>query len=331
MNTYQRIVLAARPQGGVAADNFRLESLPVPEIAEGQLLVRNHYLSLDPYMRMRMEDVKSYAAPQPLDEVMIGGTAGEVIASRHPTFQVGDKVVGMFGWSEIGLSDGNLLKKVDTSRVPLSAYLGVAGMPGMTAWYGLNQIIRPKAGETVAVSAASGAVGSVVGQLAKRAGCRVIGIAGGREKCDYVVNELGFDACVDYKAGNLFKDMKAAAPTGIDGLFENVGGAVMDAVLARMNPYGRIALCGMIAGYDGQLMPVHYLHMVLSMRLSMQGFIVSEHMAFWPQGLAELAQLVGDRQIAYRETIADGLAAAPDAFIGMLRGKNFGKQLVKLI
>lgn len=331
MNTYQRIVLAARPMGGVAADNFRLESLPVPEIAEGQLLVRNHYLSLDPYMRMRMEDVKSYAAPQPLDEVMIGGTAGEVIVSRHPKFQVGDKVVGMFGWSEIGVSDGSLLKKVDTSRVPLSAYLGVVGMPGMTAWYGLNQIIRPKAGETIAVSAASGAVGSVVGQLAKRAGCRVIGIAGGREKCDYVVNELGFDACVDYKAGNLFKDMKAAAPAGIDGLFENVGGAVMDAVLARMNPFGRIALCGMISGYDGQLMPVHYLHMVLSMRLSMQGFIVSEHMEYWPQGLAELGQLVGDRQIAYRETIADGLAAAPDAFIGMLRGKNFGKQLVKLI
>lgn len=331
MTTYQRIVLAARPQGGVAADNFRLENVPVPEIAEGQLLVRNHYLSLDPYMRMRMEDVKSYAAPQPLGEVMIGGTAGEVLASRHPKFQVGDKVVGMLGWSEMGVSDGNLLKKVDTSRVPLSAYLGVVGMPGMTAWYGLNQIIRPKAGETIAVSAASGAVGSVVGQLAKRAGCRVVGIAGGREKCDYVVNELGFDACVDYKAGNLFKDMKAAAPNGIDGLFENVGGAVMDAVLARMNSFGRIALCGMISGYDGQVMPVHYLHMVLSMRLSMQGFIVSEHMEFWPQGLGELAQLVADGQLKYRETIAEGLAAAPSAFIGMLRGKNFGKQLVKLI
>ncbi len=331
MTTYQRIVLAARPQGGVAADNFRLETVPVPEIAEGQLLVRNHYLSLDPYMRMRMEDVKSYAAPQPLGEVMIGGTAGEVVASRHPKFQAGDKVVGMLGWSEMGVSDGTLLKKVDTSRVPLSAYLGVVGMPGMTAWYGLNQIIHPKAGETIAVSAASGAVGSVVGQLAKRAGCRVVGIAGGREKCDYVVNELGFDACVDYKAGNLFKDMKAAAPNGIDGLFENVGGAVMDAVLARMNPFGRIALCGMISGYDGQVMPVHYLHMVLSMRLSMQGFIVSEHMEFWPQGLGELAQLVADGQLKYRETIAEGLAAAPSAFIGMLRGKNFGKQLVKLI
>ncbi len=331
MTTYHRIVLAARPQGGVSPDNFRLETVPVPDIAEGQLLVRNHYLSLDPYMRMRMEDVKSYAAPQALDEVMIGGTAGEVIASKHPKFQVGDQVVGMLGWAEMGVSDGSLLKKVDTSRVPLSAYLGVVGMPGMTAWYGLNQIIRPKAGETIAVSAASGAVGSVVGQLAKQAGCRVIGIAGGRAKCDYVVNELGFDACIDYKGGNLFRDMKAAAPAGIDGLFENVGGAVMDASLARMNPYGRIALCGMIAGYEGQLMPVHYLHMVLSMRLSMQGFIVSEHMEFWPQGLAELAQRVGDGQLIYRETIAEGLAAAPSAFIGMLRGQNFGKQLVKLV
>ncbi len=331
MTSYQRIVLASRPQGGVAADNFRLETVPLPDIADGQLLVRNHYLSLDPYMRMRMDDVKSYAAPQPLGEVMIGGTAGEVIASKHPKFKAGDKVVGMFGWSEIGVSDGSLLKKVDTSRVPLSAYLGAVGMPGMTAWYGLNQIIRPKAGETIAVSAASGAVGSVVGQLAKLAGCRVIGIAGGRQKCDYVVNELGFDACIDYKAGDLFGGIEAAAPDGIDGLFENVGGAVMDAALARMNPFGRIALCGMISAYDGQMMPVHYLHMVLKMRLSMQGFIVSEHMAFWPQGLGELAQLVGDGKLTYRETIADGLAAAPAAFIGMLRGKNFGKQLVRLV
>lgn len=331
MTTYQRIVLASRPQGGVAPDNFRLETVPVPAISDGQVLVRNHFLSLDPYMRMRMEDARSYAAPQPLDAVMIGGTAGEVIASKHPKFTVGEKVVGMLGWAEIGVSDGNLLKTVDADRVPLSAYLGVVGMPGMTAWYGLNQIIRPKAGETVVVSAASGAVGSAVGQLAKLAGCRVVGIAGGRQKCDYVIDQLGFDACVDYKGGNLFKDVKAAAPNGIDGLFENVGGAVMDSALARMNPFGRIALCGMIAGYDGQLMPVHYLHMVLSMRLSMRGFIVSEHMELWPQGLGELAQLVADGKLKYRETIADGLAAAPAAFIGMLQGKNFGKQLVKLV
>ncbi len=331
MSTYQRIVLASRPQGEVTADNFRLETQPLPAIADGQLLVRNHYLSLDPYMRMRMVDVKSYAAPQPLDETMIGGTVGEVIESKHPKFKVGDKVVGMFGWSEIGVSDGTLLKKVPDGPVPLSAYLGAVGMPGMTAWYGLNQIIQPKAGQTIAVSAASGAVGSVVGQLAKLKGCRVVGIAGGKQKCDYVANELGFDACVDYKGGNLFKDMKAAAPDGIDGLFENVGGVVMDATLARMNPFGRIALCGLISGYDGNPMPIHNIHAVLSMRLLVQGFIVSEHMEFWPQGLTELGQLVAEGKLKYRETIADGLASAPEAFMGLLRGKNFGKQLVKLI
>ena len=332
MSTYQQIVLASRPKGSaVTPDNFRLEHRPMPVISDGQLLVRNHFLSLDPYMRMRMEDVKSYAAPQALDEVMIGGTAGEVIESKHPKFSVGDRVVGMLGWSEIGVSDGALLKRVDTSKIPLSAYLGVVGMPGMTAWYGLNQIIQPTAGQTIAVTAASGAVGGVVGQLAKLKGCRVVGIAGGKEKCGYVIDELGFDACIDYKGGNLFKDMKAAAPDGIDGLFENVGGAVMDAVLARMNPYGRIALCGLISGYDGQPMPVHYLHAVLSMRLMMQGFIVSEHMALWPTGLGELGELVADGKLKFRESISEGLASAPEAFIGLLRGKNFGKQLVRLI
>ncbi len=331
MSNYQRIVLASRPQGVVSVDNFRLESVPLPDIADGQVLVRNHYLSLDPYMRMRMEDVKSYAAPQALDEVMIGGTAGEVIASKHPKFSVGDKVVGMLGWTEVAVSDGSLLKKVDTTHIPLSAYLGAVGMPGMTAWYGLTQIIAPKAGDTIAVSAASGAVGSVVGQLARLRGCRVVGIAGGKEKCDYVVNTLGFDACIDYKGGNLFREVKAAAPNGIDGLFENVGGVVMDATLARMNPYGRIALCGLISGYDGAPMPIHNLHAVLSMRLTMRGFIVSEHMDLWPEGLGELGQLVAAGKLIFRETIAEGLGAAPDAFLGLLRGKNFGKQLVKLI
>jgi NADPH-dependent curcumin reductase CurA len=331
MSNYQRIVLASRPQGVVSTDNFRLEAVPLPDITEGQVLVRNHYLSLDPYMRMRMEDVKSYAAPQPLDEVMIGGTAGEVIDSKHPKFAVGDKVVGMLGWTEVAVSDGSLLKKVDTTHIPLSAYLGAVGMPGMTAWYGLTQIIAPKAGDTIAVSAASGAVGSVVGQLARLRGCRVVGIAGGKEKCDYVVNTLGFDACIDYKGGNLFREVKAAAPNGIDGLFENVGGVVMDSTLARMNPYGRIALCGLISGYDGVPMPIHNIHAMLSMRLTMRGFIVSEHMDLWPEGLGELGQLVASGKLIFRETIAEGLGAAPEAFLGLLRGKNFGKQLVKLI
>jgi NADPH-dependent curcumin reductase CurA len=280
---------------------------------------------------MRMEDIKSYAAPQAIDEVMIGGTVGEVIASKNPKFAVGDKVVGMLGWSEMGVSDGSMLKKVDSTQIPLSAYLGIVGMPGMTAWYGLNKILQPKPGQTIAVSAASGAVGSVVGQLAKLQGCRVIGIAGGKAKCQLVIDSFGFDACVDYKAGNLFRDIKAAAPDGIDGLFENVGGVVMDASLNQMNPFGRVALCGMISGYDGQPMPVHALHKVLSMRLMVQGFIVSEHLELWPQGLSELGQLVATKKLNYRETIAEGLAAAPEAFIGMLRGKNIGKQLVKLV
>ena len=331
MSTYQHIVLASRPNGVVSVDNFRLESAPIPSISAGQVLVRNHYLSLDPYMRMRMEDVKSYAAPQAIDAVMVGGTAGEVVASNNPKFAVGDKVVGMLGWSEMGVDDGSMLKKVYTTHIPLSAYLGAVGMPGMTAWYGLTQIIKPKEGDTIAVSAASGAVGGVVGQLAKARGCRVIGIAGGKEKCSYVMDELGFDACIDYKGGNLYKDVKAAAPNGIDGLFENVGGVVMDAVLARMNPFGRIALCGLISGYDGEPMPIHNMRVLLSMRLTLQGFIVSEHMELWPQGLTETGTLVATGKIKYRETIANGLAEAPSAFLGLLRGKNFGKQLVKLI
>ncbi|MFM8465342.1 MAG: zinc-binding dehydrogenase, partial [Burkholderiaceae bacterium] len=224
-----------------------------------------------------------------------------------------------------------MLRKVDSTHIPLSAYLGVVGMPGMTAWYGLNHILKLKPGQTLAVSAASGAVGSVVGQLAKLQGCRVVGIAGGKAKCDLVVNSFGFDACIDYKAGNLFKDLKAAVPDGIDGLFENVGGVVMDATLAQMNPFGRVALCGLISGYDGQPMPIHALHKVLSMRLMVQGFIITEHLDVWSQGLSELGQLVAKQQLKYRETVSEGLASAPEAFIGLLRGKNMGKQLVKLI
>ncbi|MES2760135.1 MAG: NADP-dependent oxidoreductase [Pseudomonadota bacterium] len=330
MTTFQRIVLASRPSGEAGADNFRLETVDLPDLAEGEVLVRNDYLSLDPYMRGRMSAGKSYAAPQPLDQTMIGGTAGEVIASKNPKFAVGDKVVGMAGWAEMGVSDGSMLRKVDTSQVPLSAYLGVAGMPGMTAWYGLNQIMDPKPGETVVVSAASGAVGSVVGQLARLKGCRVVGIAGGKEKCAYVVDELGFDACVDYKAGNLSADLAAAAPDGVDAVFENVGGPVLDASLARMNAFGRIAVCGYIAGYNGEDVPLHNFNSVLTNRLSIRGFIVSEHLEFWPTGLAELAELVAGGKLKYRETVAHGLAAAPDAFIGLLKGKNFGKQLVKL-
>jgi len=332
--TCQRIVLASRPTGPVTPDNFRLETMPVPEPAEGQLLVRVHYLSLDPYMKGRMIESKSYAQPHPIGDTMIGGTVGIVEKSRNPDFQAGDAVVGVLGWQEYGLSDGRAMRKIDTSRIPMSAYLGILGMPGVTAWYGLNRICEPKAGETVLVSAASGAVGSAVGQLAKMAGCRVAGIAGGPEKCSYVVDELGFDACIDHRQHGDLKSMaraiRAAAPSGVDGLFENVGGVCLDGALACMNPFGRIALCGLIAGYDGEEIPIHNTRMLLVMRLRLQGFIVGEHMEAWPQALKELAAGVAGGRLKYRETVAEGLAAAPEAFSGMLRGRNLGKQLVRL-
>ena len=323
-------LLVSRPTGKVSPDNFRLVETPVPAVGDGEVLVRNHYMSLDPYMRGRMDDAKSYAAPQKLDEVMQGGTVGVVVESRHPAFAAGDTVLGMFGWQQYGKSDGNALMKLDASKVPMQAYLGCVGMPGITGWYGLNRIIEPKAGETVVVSAASGAVGSVVGQLAKFKGCRVVGIAGGADKCRAVVEEFGFDACVDYKAGNLRADLKAATPNGIDGYFENVGGTVLDEVLRRMNAFGRIAVCGLISGYDGNPMPISEFRSILINRLKVQGFIISEHMQVWPEARRELAGLVADGQLKYRETVAQGIESAPEAFMGLLTGKNFGKQLVKL-
>jgi NADPH-dependent curcumin reductase CurA len=326
----RRILLASRPQGAVTPDNFRLEQVPLAELAEGQFRVRNRYLSIDPYMRGRMNDAKSYAEPLALGEVMIGGTVGEVVESKHERFAVGDIVSGMFGWQDYCASDGTGVRKIEGGQVPLTAHLGVAGMPGVTAWYGLNKIIAPRAGQTVVVSAASGAVGSVVGQLAKLAGCRAVGIAGGAEKCRYVVEELGFDACVDYKAGNLYQDLKNATPDGVDGCFENVGGEALDATLSRMNPFGRVAVCGMIAGYDGQPVPIKQPSIILTMRLLVQGFIVTEHLDLWPEALRTLATLVAQKKLHYRESIVEGLERAPEALIGLLQGKNFGKQLVKI-
>lgn len=330
MTTNRRIVLASRPQGAASTSNFRLEEVPVPALLPGQILVRNHWLSLDPYMRGRMNEGRSYASAQPLDDVMVGGTAGEVIESRHPAFSAGDHVVAYLGWQEYGVSDGTGVYKVDTRDVPLSAYLGAVGMPGVTAWYGLNRIIAPHHGETIVVSAASGAVGGVVGQLAKIGGCRAIGIAGGPEKCDYVTRELKFDACIDYKSEDVGQQLKQVAPDGVDGYFENVGGAIMDAVLPRMNAFGRIALCGLIAGYDGTPIPIANPAWLLVSRLLLKGFIVTEHMDVWPAALKELGGHVAAGRIRYRETVAHGLENAPQAFLGLLRGANFGKQLVKL-
>ena len=334
----QQILLDNRPQGEATVHNFRLVSTETAPLQEGQVLVRHHYLSLDPYMRGRMNDGKSYAQPQPLGEVMIGGTVGVVEESRHPKFKVGDSVVGMGGWQHYSVVQGDalgMLRKVDTTHVPLSHYLGAVGMPGVTAWYGLVKIIAPKAGETVTVSAASGAVGSAYGALAKARGCRVVGIAGGKDKCDYVVNELGFDACIDYKqhadAASLSKALRDACPNGIDGHFENVGGKVLDAVMLRTNAFARIAVCGMIAGYDGAPLPMAVPSLILINRMKIEGFIVSEHMEVWPEALQELGQLVGSGKLRPRESVAPNLASAPEAFLGLLKGKNFGKQLVKLI
>ncbi|CAN7558304.1 NADP-dependent oxidoreductase [Caballeronia sp. LjRoot29] len=327
----RQILLVSRPQGAASVDNFKLVETPLQPLTDGQVRVRNHFLSLDPYMRGRMDDSKSYAASQPLNEVMIGGTVGEVVESKNPKFAIGDKVVGTYGWQEFGTSDGKGLRKVDDTHIPLSTYLGPVGMPGVTAWLGLNKIIEPKAGETIVVSAASGAVGSVVGQLAKAAGCRAVGIAGGADKCRYVTETLGFDACVDYKGGNLHDDLKAALPNGADGYFENVGGEILDVVLSRMNAFGRIALCGMIASYDGTPMPLKKPALLLTQRLKVQGFIVSESPEIWPEALTQLGGLVAQKKLQYRETIAQGLENAPEAFLGLLKGKNFGKQLVKLI
>ncbi|MEB2318653.1 MAG: NADP-dependent oxidoreductase [Pseudomonadota bacterium] len=323
-------LLASRPQGVPTEANFRLVETPVPEPVEGQVLVRHHFMSLDPYMRGRMDDAKSYAASQALDAVMQGGTVGEVVDSRHPGFKAGQMVVGAGGWQQYSLSDGRDLRVVDTGKVPASAWLGSVGMPGVTAWHGLNRIIEPKKGETVVVSAATGAVGSVVGQLAKRKGCRVVGIAGGAEKCRIVTEEYGFDACVDYKAGRLKEDLKAATPDGIDGNFENVGGEVFDAILARMNAFGRVAICGLISGYSGEAIPLRNVRSILVNRLLVRGFIVSDDMSSWPPALEELSGLVGSGQLSYRETIAEGIESAPAAFIGLLAGRNIGKQLVRL-
>ncbi len=337
----QQILLDNRPTGEAIASNFKQIKVDTPALQDSQVLVQHHFLSLDPYMRGRMNDSKSYAVPQALSQVMQGGTVGEVVESKSPKFSVGDKVVGMGGWQQYSVVNVNsadqlgALRKVDTTHVPLSHYLGAVGMPGVTAWYGLLKIIEPKEGQTVTVSAATGAVGSAFAALAKARGCRVVGIAGGLEKCTYAVDELHFDACIDYKlhkdAASLSAALKEACPNGISGHFENVGGMVLDAVLPRMNDFGRIALCGMIAGYDGKPVPLSYPALILMSRLRIQGFIVSEHMEIWPEALKELGTLVGTGKLKPRESVALGLEAAPQAFLGLLKGKNFGKQVVKLI
>ncbi len=326
-----QVLLASRPRGWPQESNFRLVEADIPQPGEGEILLKTLYLSLDPYMRGRMNELKSYAAHLELGDIMVGGTISEVVASNNPRFQPGDIVLSNAGWQQYALSNGKGLRKIDPNLIPLTAYLGTAGMPGVTAWVGLFEIGEVKPGETVVVSAASGAVGSVVGQLAKMHGCRAVGIAGGPAKCDYVTGELGFDACIDYKAPEFYANLKAATPDGVDVYFDNVGGEILDKVLRRMNPFGRIPLCGLISGYNStEPYGLKNYALLLSMRCKLQGFIVSEHMKFWPDALKQLTQGIAEGKLKYRETITDGLENAPAAFIGLLKGENFGKQLVKV-
>jgi hypothetical protein len=332
-----QVRLAKRPTGEPTAENFDIGEVELPALGDGQLLVRIIWLSLDPYMRGRMDDSRSYAKPVGIGEVMQGGTVGQVVDSRNPKFAAGDFVLGMFGWQSHVVTDGTGVRRLDPAAAPLSTWVGVMGMPGLTAYVGLLDIGEPKPGETVVVSAASGAVGSVVGQLAKIKGARAVGGAGPEDKCRYVVDGLGFDACVSHRSATLRDDLKAACPDGIDVYFENVGGPTLEAALSLMNPFGRIPVCGMISMYntgpqgDGPDRLPKLMRRVLTDRLKIQGFIVSDRAAERQKAfIEEVGGYVRQGRIKYREFVTEGLENAPRAFIGLLRGENFGKQLVKV-
>jgi NADPH-dependent curcumin reductase CurA len=326
----RQIRLKKRPVGMPTPADFETVSLPIPELRDGDVLRKTIYLSLDPYMRGRMSDEPSYAKPVNVGELMVGHTVSVVADSRAPNFRAGDLVAGYDGWQEYAVSNGAGLRTLDKS-LPASTAIGVLGMPGMTAYVGLLDIGQPKAGETVVVSAASGAVGSIVGQLAKIKGCRAVGVAGSPEKCRYVVEELGFDACVNYKAADLNGAMREACPKGIDVYFENVGGAVLEAVLRLLNTFARIPLCGLISDYNATQRPVGpSLLPLLRTRATIRGFIILDHYDRFPAFLKEMEPLVRDGRIKYREDIVDGLDAAPSALIGLFEGRNFGKMLVRV-
>jgi NADPH-dependent curcumin reductase CurA len=334
--TARRIVLASRPVGEPKPSDFRLEDFTVPQPGPGELLLRTKFLSLDPYMRGRMSDAPSYAKPVGVGETIEGGTVSEVAASNNDKFAKGDIVLSHTGWQTHALSNGAGLRKLDPSVAPISTALGVLGMPGMTAYTGLLEIGKPQAGETVVVSAASGAVGSVVGQIAKIKGARAVGIAGGPDKCKYVKDELGFDACVDHRAPDFPAQLKAACPKGADVYFENVGGPVWDAVFPLLNAFARIPVCGLIAQYSATEAPEmkyktsQIFRAVLTKRLTVRGFIVTDFAAKFPDFIRDVPQWIKEGRIKYREDIAEGLENAPQAFMGLLKGKNFGKQLVRV-
>ena len=340
----RRIVLAKRPEGAPTLENFRLETASIPTPGDGEILVRVLWLSLDPYMRGRMDASKSYAAAVEVDGVMEGGCVGEVVASNNPKFAPGDIVNGMFGWTTHAVHSGAGVRKVDPSLAPIQTAVGVLGMPGLTAFVGLNDHGRPKEGETLVVSAATGAVGSLVGQLGKIYGLRVVGVAGGADKCDYAVKELGFDACLDHRAATDANELRAAiaavCPDGVDIYYENVGGKTLEAIIPLMNVHGRIPVCGMISWYnlgglgmgpvDGPDRLPRVWRTILVNRLSVRGFIITDHADRFPAFLDEVSGHIREGRVRYRETVADGIENAPAAFLAMLGGGNFGKQLVKI-
>jgi NADPH-dependent curcumin reductase CurA len=328
--TNRQVLLKRRPNGMPTPEDFAIVDSTLPEPGEGQVLLGGIYLSLDPYMRGRISGQRSYAKPTEIGDVIEGRVVGQVARSRHPAFREGDYAFGGYGWQTYSAVDGSTLTKLDPAAAPLSTALGILGMPGLTAYVGLKTIGQPKPGETVVISAASGAVGAVAGQLAKREGCHVVGIAGGEEKCRYVTDELGFDACLDHR-GDLGAALDKACPKGIDVYFENVGGAVQRAVFPRLNDFGRMIMCGMISEYnDTEPRPGPSLVAAVRKRLRIQGFIVSDHAALRPEYLAMAAPLVRSGALKYREDIVDGIDKAPAAFIGLLQGRNFGKLIVKL-
>lgn len=323
--------VAGFPSGALGEEHFKLVEAPAPSPKDGEVLVKNLWLSLDPYMRGRLSQAKSYAKGVEIGDVMTGETAGEVVESKHPGFKPGEKVTAPSGWQLYCCLKGEMLTKVDASKAPLSYFLGCLGMPGRTAYFGMKDICAPKPGETVVVSAASGAVGSVVGQLAKAWGCRAVGIAGGKAKCDYVTKELGFDACVDYKSGDLFENLKAACPKGIDAYFENVGGTILDTVLRLMNVKSRVAVCGLISDYNTtEAYGVKMFRSILVNRIKVQGLIVFDWLERYPEGNKALLELVVSGKLKTRESVLEGIEKAPQGLIGLLKGENFGKQLVKL-
>jgi NADPH-dependent curcumin reductase len=332
----RRIVLAARPNGEPKPEDFRVESVPVAEPQDGQVLLRTLWLSLDPYMRGRMSTAKSYAKPVEIGEVMVGGTVSEVVDSRNGEFRVGDVVVSSAGWQEYAISDGTGLRKLDPAAAPVSTALGVLGMPGMTAYTGLLTIGQPRPGETLVVAAATGPVGSAVGQIGRIKGCRSVGIAGGPEKCRYLVEELGFDAAVDHRSPDMPDRLREACPDGIDIYFENVGGAVWDAVFPLLNTFARVPVCGLVAQYNATAAPegpdrtAALMRSILTRRLTLRGFIVGDFASQREDFFRDVSGWIREGRIKYREDVVEGLEQAPEAFIGMLKGRNFGKMLVKL-